>query len=87
MFHKTKWSVCLLLLVVGIATSGCSGGNDPVKEAPAELDKRVETAKTIRELHDKSQGNYDSLSAEDKAKLDKVTGGEANSKKAFSLMR
>lgn len=73
-------------LSVGMALAGCGSGNEVVKEDPAVTAKRVDAAKDIRSYFDKSHGNYDALSAEDKEALNKLTGSEANSHTAFGHM-
>jgi len=62
-----------LLLPSLCALSGCSS-NDTIKEDPTLTQKRVDAAGKMRSYFDKSNGNYDSLSAEDKAALNALTG-------------
>lgn len=74
-----------LLLPSLCALSGCSS-NDTIKEDPTLTQKRVDAAGKMRSYFDKSNGNYDSLSAEDKAALNALTGSEAHSREAFGHM-
>ncbi len=83
---KFSISALAMLAIAAVSLPGCGANNDPVKEPQATTDKRVEVAKQIRGYFDKSHGNYDSLSPEDKAALDKLTGGEAQSKEGFAHM-
>ncbi len=80
--------VSMILPSILIPTAGLIVGCDsgPPKETPAEVKKRVETASTLRSFYEKSNGNYDALSADDKAAMNKQTGSEANSKKAMMFM-
>lgn len=84
----SRFSRLVLLLVASLTTSyaliGCSDGIQ--KEDPALAQKRLDSAKTIREYFDKSNGNYDSLSQEDKDAVNKVTGSEQHTKEAFGRM-
>ena len=75
----------LVLLALGVAT-GCGDSNAPVKEDPAALSKRVDSAKELRAYFDKTNGNYDALTPADKDALNKITGSEANSRNAFGHM-
>lgn len=77
--------VAILLFSVAYAMTGC-GNNDTIKEDPTLTQKRVNAAGEMRSYFDKSGGNYDSLSPEDKVKLDKLTGGEKHSREAFGHM-
>lgn len=86
---KSQKSATTILLLAGavllLPLVGCEG-NAPVTEDKAVTDKRLQATKTIRSMFDKAHGKYEALSAEDKEALDKVTGSEENSKKAFSLI-
>jgi len=75
----------ILLLPALSAISGCSS-NATIKEDPASVQTRVDAAGKMRSYFDKANGNYDSLSAEDKAALNKLTGSEAHSREAFGHM-
>lgn len=88
MIAKLKISLLFIALVAAfnLPLIGCGSDNSPKTEPKVEEDKRVETAKEMRSYFDKSHGNYDSLSPEDKAALDKLTGGEKQSKEAFGHM-
>ncbi len=68
-----------------MALPGCAE-NAPVNEDPATTAKRVETAKDLRSYFDKSNGNYDTMSPEDQAKVNKITGSETNTRTAFGHM-
>jgi hypothetical protein len=81
----SRGAILLLVLVAAYAVGGC-GNNDTIKEDPAATKKRVDAAGEMRSYFDKSGGNYDSLSPEDKAKLDKLTGSEKHSREAFGHM-
>jgi len=79
----------LLLFVLGVAivpTVGCGDSNAPIQESKESADKRLENAKLMRSLFEKSGGQYSKFTAEDKAAFDKLTGGETQSKEAFSRM-
>lgn len=65
--------------------AGC-GNPTLIKEDPTKKAARETAGKGIRSYFDKSNGNYEALSAEDKAKLNAITGSESNSKIAFSHM-
>ena len=73
------------ILPIVLAMAGC-GSNDTIKEDPAAVTKRVDAATKMRSYFDKSGGNYDSLSAEDKSALNALTGGEKHSREAFGHM-
>ncbi len=75
-----------LAVLIVLPMMGCGSVNAPVKEDPAVTAKRVDSAKEMRSYYDKSGGNYDALSPEDKTALDKLSGSSANSKTAFSHM-
>jgi len=66
-------SVLALVSIGGIAGCGDSGGPDP-KVQTAMVDK----AKTMREMFVKAGGDYDKLSAEDKAKWLKFCENDQN---------
>ena len=68
-----------------VALQGCNG-NAPIDEDKAVTAKRVETAKSLRSYYDKSNGNYDGMSQEDKDAVNKITGSEANTRTAFGHM-
>ncbi len=77
-------SAALLLPTLGLM-AGCSN-NDTIKEDPALTAKRVDSAGKMRSYFDKSHGNYDALSPEDKTALNALTGSEAHSREAFGHM-
>lgn len=88
---NTNRILCQLSLVLFasnlfLAAAGCGNGNDVVKEDPAVTKARTDTMTQIRTFYDKSKGNYDALSEEDKKALNALTGGEAQSKEGFSHM-
>ncbi len=86
-FHKSATTILAIALsLIVLPLAGCDS-NAPIKEEKASADKRLQATTTIRTMFDKAHGKYDALSTEDKATLDKVTGGAENSKKAFSLIR
>jgi hypothetical protein len=69
-----------------VSLTGCGSNNDPVKEDPAALAKRVDSANDLRKYYDEAQGNYEALSPASKDAVNKITGSEANTKLAFSHM-
>lgn len=69
-----------------VSLVGCGSNNDPIKEDPAALKKRVDTATDIRKYFDECQGNYDALSPASKDAVNKITGSEANTRLAFGHM-
>jgi hypothetical protein len=74
--------VCLLALF--IAGCGESGPAPDPKAETARLDKITD----MRTIFDKSGGNYDSLSADDKAQFVKLAGGdEAKAMESWNLMK
>lgn len=75
-----------MLMPILTSLAGCGSNNDVIKEDKAAETARVESAGKMRGYFDKSKGNYDALSAEDKAALDKLTGSEAKSREAFGHM-
>ena len=74
-----------ILLPTVASISGCSS-NDTIKEDPAKEKARVDSAGKMRSYFDKSQGNYDALSPEDKSALNALTGSEKHSREAFGHM-
>ena len=78
-------SIGAILLPFVVSLTGC-GNNDMAKEDPNVTQKRVADATKMRSYFDKSRGNYDSLSAEDKTALNALTGSEAHSREAFTHM-
>lgn len=71
----------LLLIPAAITISGCGSG--VAHEDPVVTKKRMAAATGIRSYFDKSQGNYDALSPEDKSALNAITGSEQKSREAF----
>ena len=77
----------LLLAVLGIVLSGCG------PSAAQEIDHtgeatRTKAAQDMRALFDKSKGDFNALSAEDKAAAIKLSGGnELNARAAFAGMK
>lgn len=85
---NTRLSICLALLVFSfgsLISAGCgdSGGPDPKVES-----KRVVDLTAMRSFFDKVNGNYDDLSAEDKASFVKLCGGdEAKATTTWNAMK
>ena len=78
---------CLAYGLCGaLSIGGCGSGDQIQKEDPAVAKSRLDAGTNLRSYFDKSNGNYDALSAEDKAAVDKITGSEANSRTAFGHM-
>lgn len=75
-------AACAILPSVAVLSS-CGPDNPPAVEDPKALAARIDSAKQIRAFYDKVNGNYDSLSEEDKAAVNKLTGSEANTRTAF----
>ena len=73
------------LLSVQAILLGC-GSNDVIKEDPVVAKQRMDAAMGLRSYFDKANGNFDALNADDKAAVIKMQGGEANARKAFSMM-
>jgi hypothetical protein len=69
-----------LLGMVGCSKEGSAG------ESPASTAQRVEAATKMRSYFDKSNGNFDALSPDDKAALNSLTGSEKKSREAFGHM-
>jgi len=78
--------VVALLLPSLLSISGCGKGGGSAAEDPNSTSKRVEAAKQQREIVDKANGNFDTLSPEDKAKLNQLTGSEKNSRESVGRM-
>lgn len=77
------------LLVVPTITSlaGCGADNAPAAEDKTKEQTRVNAATEQRALFDKAKGNYDSLSAADKARANELMGGtEASAREGFGKM-
>jgi hypothetical protein len=62
---------CLVTVLTALPGCGNSGGPDPKVES-----QRAENLGNMREYFTKANGNYDSLSAEDKAAFVKLCGGD-----------
>ena len=78
--------VALSLFTMQAALVGC-GSNEVIKEDPAVAQKKMEGAKSLRAYFDKSGGNFDALSDEDKKAVIAIEkGNEADARKAFSMM-
>lgn len=82
---KTIVSILGAALIAG-GLIGCGSSNDMEKEDPAAAKARVEAATQERELATKSGGNFESLSAEDKATAAKLFGSEAAAKSGLARM-
>ncbi|MBS1707355.1 MAG: hypothetical protein JSS65_01395 [Armatimonadetes bacterium] len=65
--------------------SGCGDENQQAEPKEKEAARAAKGAE-MRTYFDKSNGNYDALSQEDKDAINKITGSEANTKKAFGYM-
>lgn len=66
---------------------GCGPDTSPATEDPKVTQARVNTATEIRGYFDKSGGDYDKLSPEDKTKVNALMGGtEESARKGFGRM-
>ncbi len=73
---RTQWCALLVAFaIVPITLTGCSGDVKLDKDATI-MD--VDVATKSREYFDKAQGDYEKLSAEDKAAYLKLHGGDQN---------
>ncbi|HLK14928.1 MAG TPA: hypothetical protein VKT78_08995 [Fimbriimonadaceae bacterium] len=85
MFNRIG-TLSLCLVALSYVLAGCGMSNDVIKEDPAVAKKKMDAAVSLRSYFDKSNGNFDSLSEEDKAAVIKLQGSEANAREAFSHM-
>jgi hypothetical protein len=83
--RATTSTLLMVLLGSVVVVAGCSS-NDTIKEDPAATKTRVDAATKLRSYFDKSNGNYDALSPEDKTAVNALTGGEKKTQEAFSHM-
>jgi len=82
---RTGAAVIAALGFVGlVATSGCSG--DSGKPQSIASEERVQEIVEMRKIYDKSGGNWDALSAEDKAAYIKLAGDEQKAKTMWTTM-
>ena len=73
----------LLLLVVAFFATACGSGPNPKVETD-----RLESATKMRALFDKTGGDYQKLTAEDRAELMKMfDNNEANVKQSWQFMK
>lgn len=76
--------VVFMAVVGGVMLSGC-GSSGPDAQVETE---RVDNAKQMRSIFDNAGGDYEKLSAEDKAKFVKIFGGdEAKAKHSWDAMK
>lgn len=87
---KNTFSLFTAICAIFVATTliGCGDDNASLAEDKATTEKRVDSAKELRSYYDKSGGNFDALTEEDKKKVISMTGGtEENARKAFGYMQ
>lgn len=79
-------SVLLLALTLTMfVAAGCSGSNEPDPQLEA---KREAAAKNVRDIYDRAGGNWDALTAADKASLLKeFDNKEENAKRMWDLIK
>ncbi len=68
----------------GLFLSGCG---DSQGQDSAEQKKNLENAQTMRSYFDKAGGNYENLTAEDKAAYVKQCGSEEKAQQNWNLMK
>ncbi|MHB8636852.1 MAG: hypothetical protein ACYC96_10320 [Fimbriimonadaceae bacterium] len=85
MFIRVGFLVACVFATQAVLT-GC-GSNDVVKEDPIVAKKRMDAATSLRSYFDKSGGNFDALSDDDKKAVIALTNNkESDARKAFSMM-
>ena len=79
-------SFVAVVAVVGIGVvSGCDSGPGGTPQSIA-TDQQVNNMVEARKFFDKAAGNWDSLTAEDKAQFNKLAGDEAKGKTLWQTM-
>ena len=85
---KNPLSAILIATVAAMsavgAVSGCGSGSD--KPQSIASPERVNQLVEMRQIFDKSGGNWDGLSAEDKAKYTQLAGDDAKAKMYWDKM-
>lgn len=87
---KTRFILMALASVLLMPTlaslAGCGPDTATQVEDPAVKAARMKAGGDLRAYFVKAQGNYDSLSPEDKTAVNAITGSEKNTKEAFGHM-
>lgn len=73
------------ILAVASILVGCSTGAQPY--ATGEIAQATDNAKIVRGIYDSNKGEYDKVSATDKAKLIEIYKSDAGARKAFDLIK
>lgn len=77
-------NIVLSSMFAAVVLVGCGSDNPPIQRGTAD----VANAQEMRRIFDKNQGNYDGMSAEDKAAYLKASAnGEEKAKKDWEAMK